>query len=282
MDKIFTEDTYEQALIELFEELGYSYQYGPDLQRDYIRGNLVSSSYVVIYGYVWYLMVKYKFHVSPMELRKIIAKFIFMALVRQYYGLSPESSVERNFADLRDVKDASGFLGYFNKEIELNFTQDFFTKTLPDDLHSSSAISPSWYGYIAAINVLGTPMLFSTSPLSVFWSTGGSGKKKSIDKHHIFPKNYLTKQGFHTDRERNQIANFTYLDYNTNIDIADKAPAEYVAKYREKLGEDAYQLACEQNALPQDFEKMDYLVFLEKRRLMMSKIIEKAYKKLCE
>lgn len=99
---------------------------------------------------------------------------------------------------------------------------------------------------------------------------------------HIFPKNYLTKQGFHTDRERNQIANFTYLDYNTNIDVADKAPANYVGKYREKLGEEAYQLACEQNALPQDFEKMDYLVFLEKRRLLMSKIIEKAYKKLCE
>jgi hypothetical protein len=248
----------------------------------YIRGNLVSSSYVVIYGYVWYLMGKYIYHVNMMELRKVITKFIFMALVRQYYALSPESSVERNFADLRDVKDASGFLGYFNKEIELNFTQDFFTKTLPDDLHSSSAISPSWYGYIAAINVLGTPMLFSTSPLSVFWSTGGSGKKKSIDKHHIFPKNYLTKQGFHTDRERNQIANFTYLDYNTNIDIADKAPVDYVGKYREKLGEDAYQLACEQNALPQDFEKMDYLVFLEKRRQLMSKIIEKAYKKLCE
>ncbi len=248
----------------------------------YIRGNLVSSSYVVIYGYVWYLMGKYIYHVNPMELRKVIAKFIFMALVRQYYGLSPESSVERNFADLRDVKDASGFLGYFNKEIELNFTQDFFTKTLPDDLHSSSAISPSWYGYIAALNVLGTPMLFSTSPLSVFWSTGGSGKKKSIDKHHIFPKNYLTKLGFHTDRERNQIANFTYLDYNTNIEIADKAPAGYVGKYREKLGEKEYQLACEQNALPQDFESMDYLVFLEKRRLLMSNIIEKAYKKLCE
>ena len=29
------ENFYEQALIELFEELGYSYQYGPDLERDY-------------------------------------------------------------------------------------------------------------------------------------------------------------------------------------------------------------------------------------------------------
>ena len=31
----FSEDTYEQALIELFRELGFSYKYGPDLVRDY-------------------------------------------------------------------------------------------------------------------------------------------------------------------------------------------------------------------------------------------------------
>ena len=32
---IFKEETYEQALIELFQELGYTYQYGPDIKRDY-------------------------------------------------------------------------------------------------------------------------------------------------------------------------------------------------------------------------------------------------------
>ena len=248
----------------------------------YIRGNLVSSSYVVIYGYVWYLMGKYQYHVTPLELRRVITKFIFMALVKQYYGLSPESSVEKNFADLRDVTDAKSFVDYFNREVELNFTDDFFDKTLPEDLHSSSAISPSWYGYLAAINVLGYPMLFSTSPLSVFWTKGGSGKKKSIDKHHIFPKHYLKLQGFESDRDRNQIANFTYLDYNTNIDIGDNPPAEYVERYREKLGEEGYKAACEQNALPADFEKMDYFTFLEERRKLMSGIIRKAYQKLCE
>lgn len=32
---MFTEDTYEQALIELFQNLGFRYQYGPDIERDY-------------------------------------------------------------------------------------------------------------------------------------------------------------------------------------------------------------------------------------------------------
>ena len=48
---------------------------------------------------------------------------------------------------------------------------------------------------------------------------GTSGTKNAIDKHHIFPKNYLTGIGFDSDRDRNQIANFTYLDYATNIEI---------------------------------------------------------------
>jgi hypothetical protein len=73
--------------------------------------------------------------------------------------------------------------------------------------------------------------------------------------------NYLKHQGYDSDRDRNQIANFTYLDYNTNIDIADNPPADYVGRYREKLGEDGYRLACEQNALPIGFESMDYFTF---------------------
>ena len=31
----FTEDSYEQSLIKLFQDMGYSYQYGPDMERDY-------------------------------------------------------------------------------------------------------------------------------------------------------------------------------------------------------------------------------------------------------
>ena len=34
MSAIFTEDTYEQAIIELFENMGYEYLYAPDLERD--------------------------------------------------------------------------------------------------------------------------------------------------------------------------------------------------------------------------------------------------------
>ena len=78
--------------------------------------------------------------------------------------------------------------------------------------------------------------LYSTTPLSSIFLPGSSGTKNALDKHHIFPKNYLANLGIKNDRDRNQTANFTFLDYNTNINIADKPPNEYFEDYRAKLG----------------------------------------------
>ena len=121
-------------------------------------------------------------------------------------------------------------------------------------------------------------MLFSTSTLAAKMLPGASGVKKAIDKHHIFPKQYLSEIGYSTDRETNQMANFTYLDYSTNIDISDTAPSEYVARYRNKLGEDGYRRTCAENALPANFETLAYPIFLEQRLKLMAGIVKKAYK----
>ena len=258
------------AFLNLFGEAGY------------LKSNLVASNYVVIYSYILYLIGKYEYKVNPVELRRAMTRWIFMATVSMYYSKSTETFVEKQFADLRNVKSAEEFLSYINKCISSIFTEDFFNVELPNNFNSSAAISPAWFGYIASLNVLGTPMLFSNTPLSKYWIAGVNGEKQSIDKHHIFPKNYLTNIGVETDRERNQIANFTYLDYNTNIDISDDAPSLYVERYKEKLGEEGYKQACEQNALPEGFESLDYFDFLAKRRLLMAQIVKKAYKKLCE
>ena len=51
-------------------------------------------------------------------------------------------------------------------------------------------------------------------------------------------------------------------------------------KYRQKLGQEAFNLTCEQNALPLNFETLSYSEFLKQRRLLMAQIIKKAYAKL--
>lgn len=246
----------------------------------YLKGSLVASSNAVVFSYVLYLIGKYDYKVGSVELQKIIRKWVFMSTITGFYTGSTESEVEKQFADMREFKSADEFVNYLDGVISTRFTDDYFKLTLPSELNSSSATSPAWYGYIASINVLGYPMLFSTAPLSQFLIVGSSGNKNAIDKHHIFPKHYLEKIGFDNDRDRNQIANFTYLDYPTNIDISDDPPSEYVGRYKEKLGEEGYKVACEQNALPDNFERLEYMEFLEKRRILMSETIKKAYKEL--
>ena len=248
----------------------------------YLKGSIVASTNAVVFSYVLYLIGKYDYKVPPIELNRILTKWIFMSTITGFYTGSTESAVEKQFADLREVDTAIGFVDYLDSMISTSFTEDFFAYNLPSNLEGSSANSPAWFGYVASLIVLGTPMLFSTSPLSQYFIAGASGDKNAIDKHHIFPKSYLTKIGYGNDRDRNQIANFTYLDYNTNIDIGDDAPIEYVSKYREKLGETGYVIACEQNALPIGFESLEYPEFLRQRRLLMANTVKHAYEKLCE
>lgn len=249
-------------------------------EAGYLHGDLVRSNYVIVFSYVFYLMGKYEYNVTPMILRHAIIRWIFMATIKSFYSSSPESTVERQMADLRNVHNAEEFIAYLDNTVKLQMNDTYFTVQLVNDLTSSAANSPLWYGYIAAVNVLGTPMLFSNTPQTKYWLMGVDGEKRSIDKHHIFPKHYLETIGITSDRDRNQLANFTYLDYNTNIDISDDAPALYVEKFKNKLGMNAYSVHLANNAIPENFENLNYFDFLDKRRHLMAGIIKKAYDKL--
>lgn len=251
-------------------------------EAGYISNKLIASSNAVVFSYVLYLIAKYDYKLDAISLRKCISKWFFMSTITYFYTGSTESEVENQFADLRDVNSAEEFIAYIDRVISTRFTDDYFNLTLPSELNSAAAISPAWNGYIAAQIVLNNPMLFSNTPVSKYFIIGSSGTKNAIDKHHIFPKHHLEQIGYTNDRDRNQLANFTYLDYATNIDISDKSPAEYVNVYRQKLGDEGYKKACEQNALPENFENMEYLEFLEKRRQLMAQIVRKAYIDLCK
>lgn len=251
-------------------------------EAGYISSKLIASANAVVFSYVLYLIAKYDYKLDAMSLKKIISKWFFMSAITYFYTGSTESEVERQFADLRTVSTAEEFINYIDSVIATRFTDDYFNYTLPNELNTSASISPSWNGYIASQIVLNTPMLFSNTPISKYFIVGASGTKNAIDKHHIFPKNYLAGIGITNDRERNQLANFTYLDYTTNIDISDKPPVEYVGEYRSKLGEEGYKKTCSEHALPDNFERMEYNEFLSARRQLMSNIVKKAYKELCK
>ena len=245
----------------------------------YVSSKLIASSNAIVFSYVLYLIGKLEYKVDSVRLNKIISKWFFMAAITYFYSGSTESEVERQFADLRSIRTADEFVAYLEKSIASRFTEDYFNVTLPNELNTSSPISPAWNGYVAAQVVLNNPMLFSTSALTPYLLPGASGTKNAVDKHHIFPKNYLAQIGYSSDRDRNQAANFTYLDYATNIDISDDAPADYIQRFKDKLG-DEYRTHCENHALPENFESMKYMEFLAKRRTLMAQVVKKAFSRL--
>ncbi|NLE83485.1 MAG: DUF262 domain-containing protein [Chloroflexi bacterium] len=251
-------------------------------EAGYISDKLIASSNAVVFSYVLYLIAKYDYQMEAMKLKRLIKRWFFMAALTSFYTGSMESDVETQFADMEVITSSEGLEEYLQNVIASRLTEDYFNITLPMDLMTSAGISPSWYGFVASQIVLGTPLLFGTAPLSSVFTLGSSGTKNALDKHHIFPKNHLAKLGIEKDRDRNQTANFTYLDYSTNIHITDKPPQEYIEEYRTKLGPEEFAKACSQHALPEGFHTLEYFDFLNKRRPLIAGIVKKAYERLCD
>lgn len=250
-------------------------------EAGYVSSKLIASENAVVFSYVLYLIAKYDYKLNAVQLSTLIRKWFFVSAITVFYTGSTEAAVEKQFADLRNIPSAQAFIDYINSIIDTRFTNDYFFVTLPAALDASSAISPAWNGYVAAQIVLNAPVLFGNTPIERYFIPGTSGTKNSIEKHHIFPKNYLTSIGIHTDRERNQIANFAYIGYAKNIAISDSAPSEYIPHYRQTLDQQAFNNACKMHALPPNFENMEYSEFLQKRRILMAGIVREAYNRLC-
>lgn len=75
-----------------------------EAEAGYLKSSLISSDNAVIFSYMLYLIGKTEYKVQPVELKCIMQKWVFMANIRGFYTDSPESTVERQLADLRAVK----------------------------------------------------------------------------------------------------------------------------------------------------------------------------------
>ena len=246
-------------------------------EAGYLTGDMVASENAVVFCYVLYLIGKFDYKVKSDKLIKLMRKWIFMATATSFYTGSTETAVEKQFADMRSIKNAKEFVALIEQDINNRLTKDFFEVTLPKEMATSSTQSPAWFSYIASLNILETPILFGTTPLSKYLLPGSSGTKKAVDKHHLFPKNYLPTIGIEDDRDRNQIANFAYVDYPTNISITDTAPNIYIKELKELYGAKKFAAMSKQNALPENFEDMDYFEFLAARRVLMTKKVKEAF-----
>lgn len=247
-------------------------------EAGYVNKSMVSSENTIPLTYAIALIAKYQFGIVGMENQRMAKRWFFMALLTQMYTGNFESVFEQQMNSIGELKDADAFRSWADAEIAAHLTDDYFSVTLTNDLDKNRASGPVWNGFLAAQVVLGSRVLFSTSTVAQLLLPPNSGTKKAYDKHHIFPANFLKGGQYEYFKDRR--ANFVCVDYQKNIYISDDNPKVYVAKFRKAMGDDTYYTACAENALPIDFEDMDYLDFLEKRCRLMSVMIKEAFTRL--
>ena len=177
---------------------------------------------------------------------------------------------------------------FFQETESSQLPDSFWDVTLVQNMETSSVNSPYFNTFVASQIFFGdTSLLSNSSKVSDLIATIG-------DVHHIFPKEYLRKNGIDEKGQYNQIANYVYLDTGVNISIGKKAPNDYFSMALSNCGtgiqtigtindKEALLANLEENCIPSDIVNMtfeDYKVFLEQRRRLMAQKIKRYYQSL--
>lgn len=246
----------------------------------YRSGAMISSQMALFYAYAFYLIGKRDFKVEPFELRDVIARWFFMTSLTGRYSGSPETVMETDLAKLRNIKGAKAFVSLLDGIINDSLTEDYWNITLPNELATSSARSPTLFAYHAALNLLDARALFSKVKVWELLDPNIKSTKSGVERHHLFPKAYLKKLGITGTQEVNQIANYAHVEWFDNIEISDTPPAKYLPKYEKRFSETELKRMYKWHALPKGWEEMDYRQFLSERRKLMAQVTREGFEKL--
>ena len=243
-------------------------------------GRLISSQTNLLFAYILYLLGRTEYRVDEFELQRHIARWFFMTALTGRYTSSPESKMEFDLARFRETTSAEAFIGVLTEICESTLTADYWSITLPGDLATAAARSPSMFAYFAALNLLDAKVLFSQQKVADLMDPSTMAHKSSLERHHLFPKDYLKSIGVSDNRDINQIANFTVVEWGDNIKISNNAPKDYLPKLRGRFSEADMKAMRYWHALPENWESLEYTDFLRQRRELMARVICNAYELL--
>lgn len=243
-------------------------------------GRMISSQNNILFAYILYLLGRTEFDVNEFHLRKGIARWFFMSALTGRYTSSPESRMEFDLARLRETQSGEQFLRMLSDICASTMTNDYWLITLPTELATSAAISPSKFAYFAALNILDAKALFSTQKTSDLMDASTTAPRAATEAHHLFPKGYLEKNGIKDSREKNQIANYALTEWGDNSEIGDRGPADYCGEMESRFSARDLERMYYWHALPDGWQKMEYFEFLRRRREKIAAVIRDAYEKL--
>jgi hypothetical protein len=249
-----------------------------------VDSSMVSSQNVIDFAYIVYLTGRAE-GVNQGLLETAVRQWLIMPMLTGRFSGTPETAFEQ---DIKQIK-SQGILKYTKTVVSTELNDAFWELLLPQQLETSSINSPYWSAYCAAQVALEGKGFLSKE------ITVRTLIENKSDIHHIYPRNYLRKSLLGR-RQYNQIANFVHTQQEINIAIGDKAPSVYFAelekqvnsgklKYGSITSESALIRNLEQNCIPVDLYsqgELDYEIFLERRRVLMSKRMKHHFEGLGE
>lgn len=249
-----------------------------------VDASLIRSQNVLNFGYILYLTLRGK-GVDSNIIEKAVRRWIVLSILTGRYSGSPESAFDY---DIKRFVSHDNPLEYIEQIEGGELSDAFWNNVLLLRLNTSVASSPLFHVFLMA-QVSAGDKGFLSSHIEVKSMLEHRG-----DIHHLFPKQFLIKNGINTKAMYNQIANYVYLQSEINIKIKDSAPCVYMGEvYRQcETKEPIYggivdrnilSKNLKENCIPEGFAEMDiedYPAFLEERRKLMAQKIREFYEGL--
>lgn len=248
----------------------------------FVTKRLIGSTNAVNFAYVLYLRGRAE-KLGPDQIERTVQRWYVMSILTQRYAGNPETAFDR---DIRQI-DAMGVNDYADSVIENELHATYWTGMLPQSMATSSATSPYFAAFQAAQAYLGDRGFLSKT-ITVRDLLVNKG-----DRHHVFPRKYLQKQGL-TPGRYNQIANFVIAQSEINIAIGNTPPITYFGELADQVhgGSKRYgritdeaelRRNLEENCIPAhmlDGAVPNYDDFLDERRRLMALRIKRWFEKL--
>lgn len=243
----------------------------------YKSHKMISSQTAVLFAYILYLLGRTELGFDEPELRKLIAKWFFVTAMTGRFTSSPESKMEADLAKLREVDTQEQFRDVLDQICNAITTNDYWQITLPTELATSSARSPSMFSYFASLTLLEANVLFSDQKVAELLDSSTNEPRSPIERHHLFPRAYLETIGKTSTTQKNQIANYALVEWGDNSKISDSTPSDYMPIFENRLNKKDLERMFYWHALPDGWSNMDYDTFLRQRREMIAKVVQDAY-----
>jgi hypothetical protein len=194
--------------------------------------------------------------------REKFSKWFWASVFAQVYEKSPTSRAVSDFKELESWIRGGDREPYALRV--LHFNSDMFFEITPKQ-------RALYRGSLALIRSNGALDFHKSERLTFDYLI-----KNKVDDHHIFPQNFMKKNGDKTNRV-NCVLNRTLIDKKTNIRISDKPPSVYLEEIENEIGVKSLRTILDSHLINMDhLEGDDFDSFLKDRgRLLMEELKER-------